>query len=170
MGCKPFREAFSRGDEGMATQRRRLKKLSLLILCQERQGVTGCYFFLPAEDLAATAALFFWLALLVLAFFWPDFFCVAFGDLSPITFNLVLRLTRLRHGIFSGGKPIVRCGLRIVNAGANLFAEATDMNFNAVSHAHEQIPPPAAGAGQAFVPNAEDFTARNTSGNRDANH
>jgi hypothetical protein len=32
------------------------------------------YFFLPAADLAATAALFLALALVALAFFWPDFF------------------------------------------------------------------------------------------------
>ena len=48
--------------------------------------MTGGYFFLPAADLAATAAPFFWLALLTAAFFWPDFFWLAFGDLSPIFF------------------------------------------------------------------------------------
>ena len=50
------------------------------------------YFFLAAEDLAATAALFLALALLVLVCFWPDFFWVAFGDLSPITFIFILRV------------------------------------------------------------------------------
>jgi len=61
------------------------------------------YFFLPAEDLAAMAAFFCWLALLALDCFWPDFFWLAFGDLSPITIYLVLRLTGLRHGSFSEG-------------------------------------------------------------------
>jgi len=52
-------------------------------LHQEKQQATNGYFFLTA-DLAATAALFFALALLVLDCFWPDFFWLAFGDLSPI--------------------------------------------------------------------------------------
>jgi hypothetical protein len=67
------------------------------------------------EDLAAAAALFFWFALLVAAVFWPDFFWLAFGDLSPITFILFLRIDCLRHGIFSGRNAIVRVGLTIVN-------------------------------------------------------
>lgn len=91
------------------------------IKIQERQQTSGGYFFLAAEDLAATAALFFWLALLVLASFWPDFFWFAFGDLSPITFILVLRLTRLRHEIFSEGNPIVLVALMIVNGGSEFI-------------------------------------------------
>jgi hypothetical protein len=68
-------------------------------------------------DLAATAAFFFALSLLALASFWPDFFWLAFGDLSPITFILILRIDCLRHGIFSEGNAIVRIGLLIVNGG-----------------------------------------------------
>jgi hypothetical protein len=48
--------------------------------------MTSGYFFLPAEDWAAAAALFFWLALLALTCFCVDFFWLDFGDLSPITF------------------------------------------------------------------------------------
>ena len=43
----------------------------------------AAYFFL-AVDLAATAAVFFWLALLALAVFCDVFFWLDFGDLSPI--------------------------------------------------------------------------------------
>jgi hypothetical protein len=52
-------------------------------LRQEKQQATDGYFFLAA-DLAATAALFFWLALLALDCFCEDFFWFDFGDLSPI--------------------------------------------------------------------------------------
>jgi len=89
--------------------------LSLPILHQEKQQATNGYFFLAA-DLAATAALFFWLALFVAAFFCPDFFWLAFGDLSPITL-FFLWIDCLRHEIFSEGKSIVRCALMIVNGG-----------------------------------------------------
>jgi hypothetical protein len=44
------------------------------------------YFFLPATCLAVTAALFLAATLVFLAFFWPDFFWFAFGDLSPMVF------------------------------------------------------------------------------------
>jgi hypothetical protein len=53
-------------------------------LRQEKQQATDGYFFLAAADLAATAALFFWLALLALDCFCEDFFWLDFGDLSPI--------------------------------------------------------------------------------------
>ena len=99
------------------------------------------------------AALFCWLALLALACFWPDFFWLAFGDLSPITFILVLRLTRRRHGIFSAGKAIVLAGLVIVKADADLFGGATDANFHPVVEAHQQIAASAARFGQAFAGN-----------------
>jgi hypothetical protein len=52
-------------------------------LHQEKQQATDGYFFLTA-DWAATDALFLALALLALDCFWPDFFWLAFGDLSPI--------------------------------------------------------------------------------------
>ncbi len=74
------------------------------------------YFFLPAADLAAAAAFFLALALLACALFWPDFFWLAFGDLSPITFILVLRLTGRRHGIFSASNRRMRDSVLIVNA------------------------------------------------------
>ena len=60
-------------------------KASLLILTS-REMAGERYFFLPAACLVATAALFFAAALEVLAFFWPDFFWFAFGDLSPMVF------------------------------------------------------------------------------------
>jgi hypothetical protein len=44
------------------------------------------YRFLAAADLAATAAFFFAAALLALDCFWPHFFWLAFGDLSPMMF------------------------------------------------------------------------------------
>lgn len=52
-------------------------------------GRSFCYFFLPAACLPTTAAFFFAATLLVLACFCVDFFCVDFGDLSPITLNLL---------------------------------------------------------------------------------
>ncbi len=67
------------------------------------------------------AVFFFWLALLVLASFWDDFFCFDFGELSPITFNVVALLTRRRHGIFSASRLIVLTGLMVVNGEAELF-------------------------------------------------
>jgi hypothetical protein len=42
------------------------------------------YFFLPAAFFLATA-------LLPVDFFWPDFFWLAFGDLSPIMFDFLYR-------------------------------------------------------------------------------
>jgi hypothetical protein len=69
------------------------------------------------------AAFFCWLALLALACFWPDFFWLAFGDLSPITYILVLRLTHLRHESFSGGRNIVLAGRMIVNAGREFILQ-----------------------------------------------
>jgi hypothetical protein len=61
----------------------------------------SAYFFLAA-DLAATAALFFFDALLALTCFCVDFFWFDFGDLSPICFYFY-GLTRLRHVSFSAG-------------------------------------------------------------------
>jgi len=49
------------------------------------------YFFLPAACLLATAAFFLATALLTADFFWPDFFWLAFGDLSPIMFDFLYR-------------------------------------------------------------------------------
>lgn len=46
--------------------------------------VRGDYFFLPAADLAATAAFFEASALLAFDCFCEDFFWLAFGDLSPM--------------------------------------------------------------------------------------
>ena len=57
------------------------------------------YFFLPADCLAATAALFLALALLAADCFWPDFFWFAFGDLSPIMVIFVFGL--LTQGMIS---------------------------------------------------------------------
>ena len=56
----------------------------------KRDGGAGGYFFLPAACFAAVAACFLAAAALVLAFFWPDFFWFAFGDLSPMMFWLSL--------------------------------------------------------------------------------
>jgi hypothetical protein len=58
--------------------------LSLLIFASGETASNGGYLFLAAADFAATAALFLALALLALDCFWPDFFWLAFGDLSPI--------------------------------------------------------------------------------------
>ncbi len=53
-----------------------------------RETATTCvYFFLPAADLAAIAALFFFVALLALDCFCVDFFWLDLGDLSPIIFT-----------------------------------------------------------------------------------
>ncbi|MFM2082976.1 MAG: hypothetical protein RL380_1667, partial [Verrucomicrobiota bacterium] len=65
----------------------------------ERQPWANDYFFLAA-DLAATAALFLFLALLTLAFFCVDFFWLDFGDLSPMVLIFFCGLTRRRHEKF----------------------------------------------------------------------
>jgi hypothetical protein len=72
------------------------------------------YLLLPADCLAATASFFFWSALLALACFCENFFWFDFGDLSPITL-FFLRLTRLRHVIFSEGTHSLLAGLVKVN-------------------------------------------------------
>lgn len=79
------------------------------------------YFFLAAADLAATAALFFWSALLVLACFCEDFFWLDFGDLSPMILFFNLRIDCLRHFIFSEGIAIVCAGGGIVNGGRKII-------------------------------------------------
>jgi hypothetical protein len=83
------------------------------ILMPERRSR---YFFLPAACLLATAA--FFLAALILAFdcFWPDFFWLALGDLSPMMFCFLLpRLTRPRNESFPEGAPIMLAEARNVN-------------------------------------------------------
>lgn len=69
-------------------ERIRLSELWL----QERRREPDGYLFLPAACLAATVAFFEAAALLALVCFWEDFFCVAFGDLSPITLFGLLRI------------------------------------------------------------------------------
>ena len=54
----------------------------------ERRFGTDGYLFLSETCLLSTAAFFFAAALLALACFCEDFFCVDFGDLSPITLIL----------------------------------------------------------------------------------
>jgi len=55
-----------------------------------------CYFMLPA-CLADTSSCFFRAALSAFDFCCLDFFCVDFGDLSPIILLLFFALTGLRH-------------------------------------------------------------------------
>ena len=81
-------------------------KVSLEICVRRDSTERTFYFFLPA-CLAATAALFFWLALLALVCFWWDFFWLDFGDLSPIILTFFCVLTHLRHVSFSEGIVIV---------------------------------------------------------------
>jgi len=93
---------------------------SLSISHQERQLQVAGYLLLPAACLAATACFFFWSALLALACFCEDFFWFDFGDLSPIIL-FFLRLTHLRHVIFSEGTHILLAGLVIVNSGRKIM-------------------------------------------------
>lgn len=51
------------------------------------------YRFLPAACFADTAAFLAAAALLAFACFCEDFFCVDFGDLSPISLPCVFRVT-----------------------------------------------------------------------------
>jgi hypothetical protein len=89
-------------------------------LASGEAAIVAAYFFLPAADWAATAALFFWFALLVLACFCEDFFWLDFGDLSPIIFSFGCWSTRLRHGIFSEGNHIVLARAAFVNGGEGI--------------------------------------------------
>ncbi len=59
------------------------------------------YFFLPEACLAAAACLLFWSALLALACFCVDFFCVDLGDLSPMMFAFYYGLTHRWHVSFA---------------------------------------------------------------------
>lgn len=76
--------------------------LSLPCFQQERQQGQA-YFFLPTVCLAAAACFFFWSAVLALACFCVDFFCVDFGDLSPIFVMCYCGFIYLRHISFSEG-------------------------------------------------------------------
>ena len=51
-----------------------------------RSQPEGINYFFLAEDLAATAADFFLVALTAADFFWVDFLFTDLGDLSPIMF------------------------------------------------------------------------------------
>ena len=97
------------------------RDLSLLMLHRERQQGTMGYFFLPAADLAAAAALFFWSALLTLDCFCEDFFWLDFGDLSPMILFFFCGLTCRRHLIFSDGDGRVLDGVVIVNGGRKII-------------------------------------------------
>jgi hypothetical protein len=81
----------------------------------ERRSVTDGYLFLSETCLLSTAAFFFAATLLALACFCPAFFCVDFGDLSPITLIRFCRLTCLRHVSFSVGGIIILGEAPVVN-------------------------------------------------------
>ena len=87
-------------------------------------GGTDGYRFLRAADLAASAAFFFWLALLAWACFWFVFFWFDFGDLSPIIFISFNWLIHLRHVSFSGGTFIMLGGAVIVNDGRKITGQS----------------------------------------------
>ena len=76
--------------------------------------MSGRYFFFPAADLAAAAALFCALTLLALDCFWEDFFWLDFGDLSPIILYWC-RLTGRRNFSFSAGSCILLALAGFVN-------------------------------------------------------
>jgi hypothetical protein len=77
-------------------------------------AITKGYFFFPAADLAAAAALFCALALLALDCFCEDFFWLDFGDLSPIIFFFRWLIGR-RNFSFSAGIAILLAATVIVN-------------------------------------------------------
>ena len=87
----------------------------------ERRFGTDGYLFLSETCLLSTAAFFFAAALLALACFCEDFFCVDFGDLSPITLFFFCELTHLRHDSFSEGIITMIAGSVIVNAGGKII-------------------------------------------------
>jgi hypothetical protein len=87
----------------------------LIFSSSEATGTIG-YFFFPAADLAATAALFFALSLLAFDCFCEDIFWLDFGDLSPINLLFIFRrLTGLRNFSFSEGNAIMLAPAGIVN-------------------------------------------------------
>ena len=65
--------------------------------CREKQEMKGDNYFLFPACLALTASCFFRAALSAWALCCLDFFCVDFGDLSPIILLLFCVLTGLRH-------------------------------------------------------------------------
>ena len=65
--------------------------------CREKQEMPGDYYFLLPACLALTASCFFRAALSAWDLCCLDFFCVDFGDLSPIILLLFCVLTGLRH-------------------------------------------------------------------------
>ena len=88
---------------------------------EKRERGDGYFFFLLTACLAATAAFFFEAVELALDCFWPDFFWLAFGDLSPMMFLCLLTVVdspaewnfprrHLHHGGWRAG---CKCRLRI---------------------------------------------------------
>src|SRR5258707_15761767 len=99
----------------------------------------GGYFFLPADCLAATEALFLALALLAADCFWPDFFWFAFGDLSPIVFVFCrwfagsMKVSPQAVSTMRGGVAEVNGGRQFICPGDSPAGRARDADFGAVN-------------------------------------